>query len=243
MKKILYAICLGLSAISLGSCKQDDIEVWNVNGFAWFSYEKIDYSFKKRGIDVGGKAIVPLEITVATEVKDYDRNIAIEVIRKAEKSETKVVVPENAVLKAGESVAHLNVEVTYTTNLDVEHDTITFQIMPNDQFEPGLSKNLTTSLCLYNGMMQPSWWTNGEPWSYAYSYLGYFTELKMEVWWDVVGNDDPLSDEQWYGDYGTYLIRDLQNYVYNNNIVYPEGTFFDGWDYSGCYPYFGYGSY
>lgn len=217
--------------------------MWNSNGFAWFTYEKTDYSFKKRGIDVGGKAIVPLEITVATEVKDYDRNIAVEVTRKASKSGTLVSVPANAVLKAGESVAHLDVEVTYTENLDSEHDTITVQIVPNENFEPGLKDYLSHNLCLYNGMMCPSWWTNGEPWSYAFSYLGYFTELKMEVWWEVVGNDDPLTDEQWYGDYGTYLIQDLQNYVYMNGITYPEGSIFGGWDYSGSYPYFGYGSY
>lgn len=241
MKKILCAICLGLLVLNLGSCKQDDIDVWNVNGFAWFSFPKTDFSFKGRGVEVGGKTTIAIPLTVATEVKDFDRTIAVEVIRKAANPGTQVAVPQNAMLKAGESVAFLSVEIDYTPNLDVDKDTIGISVVKNEYFDPGLDEGASMNLCLYNGYVKPNWWGDSQHSTDAFSKLGFFTELKMQVWWDVVGNDDNLED--WWGDFATYLVEDLQNYVYNNGIVYPEGTEFDGMDYSGMYPMFSYWNY
>lgn len=223
MKK-LFLLYISVVCCLLCSCSEDNIEPWTEKGYAWFSNDKVDFSFKGlKGVGLGDSYLVPIPITIAGKVSDKDRVLDAEVVRQPEDSRTKFEIVKPIIFHAGKLQDSMYVKVTNSEHLNQVHDTISFKILPSADFEPGLEDNVTTNLCLFNGYKQPDWWSDQ---SYsALSVLGYFTQLKMEVYMAVVGNaDDPSGGDyrKWEDIEVVYLSYRLNDYVKEHNIRYPD---------------------
>lgn len=216
-KNIILAVCIFLFA----ACSTEEIDTWTGKGYAWFSQENIDFTFKTHAdIAVGEGYLVGIPFQTATTKEDYDREISVEIARDASDSRTKYELQTPVLFHANHVVDTMWVKVYNGEHLNEVHDTITFKIVANDTFDPGLEENIQTSLCLYNGYARPDWWNSS-----AESYIGYFTQLKMEVFWAVFGNDDDPrgGSSKWYNNVAvTYALQLLNDYVADNDIRYPD---------------------
>jgi len=218
IKNMTIAVC----GLLLAACSTEEIDSWTGKGYAWFSQENVDFTFKTRSdVAVGEACLVGIPFKTATTKEGYDREMSVSVARDASDSRTKYELQTPVLFHANHEVDTMWVKVYNSEHLNEVHDTITFKIEANDTFDPGLTDYVQTNLCLYNGYAHPEWWDSS-----AESYMGYFSQLKMEVYWAVFGNDDdPRGAEvsSWYSNIAvTYAIQLLNDYVEENDIRYPD---------------------
>jgi hypothetical protein len=220
----------------LSSCSKDEIDTWAGQNYAWFGKSEVNFTFRNvPNATTGTTALAGIPIHVAANVSDQDRKVNVEVIKQPSNSQTQVEVQNPAIFHANAVYGDtLWVKVTDTKNLDEKADSIKFRIIDSDDFKAGLRDSLEATLVLYNGYAQPSWWDKD-----AEFYLGKFTQLKMDIYWKLFGGDsDPRGKgTSWYNNIEVdYRQMMLQNYVEENNIVYP----LDGDYHPGEAPVFGY---
>ncbi len=237
MKKISYYLLPAVAAVSIASCSTDEIDKWDSStGYAWFSEENVDFTFKKTpDVAVGEATLVGIPFTVATTLSDKDRTLNVEVAKTPADNRTKYELQTPAVLHANQLSDTVWVKVWNEEHLDTVHDTISVRIVASDSFQPGLNDKVSANLCLYNGFARPSWWDDDD----AVWYIGKFDQTKMGIYYAVFGNDDDPRGEKgtWYSNIAvTYAIQLLNDYVTDNDIVYPA----DDPDHAGEAPYFGY---
>lgn len=220
MKNGIYTAILCLT-VALGACSKEEAELWTEKGFVWFSAENTDFSFKHfPDVGYGQTALAALPFTVATTMENRDRTLNVEVIRQPKDSRTKYEIQTPVLLHANRTSDTLWVRVTNSEHLETIPDSITFRFAASEDFNPGLKDNVAANLCLYNGYVRPDWWDD----DYAEEEFGYFTQLKMDVYFKVTGGtESPLGDGgEWYNNIAlTYLTFRLNDYIKTNNIRYP----------------------
>lgn len=238
MKKI-FLWMLPVAALLMVGCSKEEIDTWDEsNGYAWFTNENTDFTFKKApDVGVGEATLVGIPFEVAAAMSSKDRTVNVEVAKQPSDSRTKFEVQTPVVFHANHTVDTMWVKVWNSEHLNTVHDTITFRITASDDFLPGQKAKIEGNLCLYNGYARPSWWDSN-----AEYYLGYFTQTKMEVFYAVFGNDDDPrgSGGSWYNNMAVdYAIIRLNKYVEENHVTYPdddpdhpgETPVFDFWEY------------
>ena len=219
MKNWIYTAMLCLTTVALGACSEEEAELWTEKGFVWFSAENTDFSFKQLpDVGYGQTALAALPFTVATTMENCDRTVNVEVIRQPKDSRTKYEIQTPVVLRANRTSDTLWVRITNSEHLETTPDTVGFRFVASEDFNPGLKDNVATNLCLYNGYVRPDWWDED-----GWSKMGYFTQLKMEVFVKVTGGtEDPRGEEgSWNGIAVTYLLVQLNDYIEANDIRYP----------------------
>ena len=210
---------LCLTTVTLGACSEEEAELWTDKGFDWFSAENTDFSFKQLpDVGYGQTALAALPFTVATTMENRDRKVNVEVIRQPKDSRTKYEIQTPVVLRANRTSDTLWVRITNSEHLETTPDTVGFRFVASEDFNPGLKDNVAANLCLYNGYVRPKWWDSN-----AESNIGYFTQLKMDVYFKVTGGmEDPRGEGLWYNNIAlTYLVFWLNDYVEANDIRYP----------------------
>lgn len=224
-KKIFnYFFAVVWACILFGSCTEE-IETWNSKGFVWFQHKYNDFSFLMHSeVGEGQTYLVGIPLRSATAVSDRDRTVNVDITRQPSDERTSIELQTPVIIHAGKLVDSMYVKVTNGKHLKSVHDTISFTIKPSEDFDVGLQDTLTTSLCLFNGFPQPNWWDN-----YCRMLgLGYFTQLKMQIYYTVTGGDaDPRGNKTsvtgWISNPTlNYTIYKLNKYVETNHIVYPE---------------------
>lgn len=220
MRKLIYAVILTVTSLFVG-CGNSEIESWN-SSMVWFTDTLIDFTnMAQPDVPMGGTLKIPVPMTIASDVSNSDRTVAIELVRKPSDNRTQVEVPTTAMVRAGKLTDTLYVDLTNSAHLDVVYDTIAIRVLPSSDFQPGLKAYQTATICLHNGYMKPKWWVSDTD-----RRLGYFTQLKMKVIEAVMGGIiDPRGDKDgWYSDdlelqYNIYRFND---YVEQNDIRYPD---------------------
>ena len=219
MKNWIYTAIFCLTVV-LGACSKEEAELWTEKGFVWFSAENTDFSFKMLpDVGYGQTALAALPFTVATTMENRDRTVNVEVIRQPKDSRTKYEIQTPVVLHANRTSDTLWVRVTNSEHLETTPDTVGFRLIASEDFIPGLQDSITTNLCLYNGYVRPAWWDSS-----AERQIGYFTQLKMDVFVKVTGGtEDPRGDGSWSSSNIalTYLKFQLNDYIEANDIRYP----------------------
>lgn len=223
--------------ITMASCSDSEIDSWQ-SKFVWFTDTLVNFSnIQQPDVAEGGTLVAAIPLTVAADVSDKDRIVNVEVVGQPKDSRTKFEVQNPVRIRAGRLVDTMYVNVINSKHLDEVYDSITFRVLPSEDFEPGLLANQKVTLCLHNGYIRPDWWDNrGE------TYLGYYTQLKMEIFVKVTGSTaDPRSESYWSGsDLALqYTIFMLNDYVKQNDIRYPaddpnapgQQPMFDFWSY------------
>lgn len=219
MKILRFLYIAAAAVLMLSACTKDEIDRWSDKGFAWFTYENNDFTFASHPeIAEGGTYLVPIRIRVASTVSSHDRTLAVSITRQPSDSRTTFELQQPVVFRANHIVDTMYVKVTNGAHLAEVHDTISFTILESEDFSPGLSDYVTTNLCLYNGFAKPAWWDANCDY-----YMGYFTQLKMNVYYAVTGDDEkPYDDDGWAGNKFKFLIYMLREYVTKNDVRYPE---------------------
>ena len=235
MKKIYtHCIVAALVLLSAWGCSKEEISAWKSDqGLVWFTDTIVDYSFLGTDIAEGESSLVPIPLTVAAVVGDRDRTVNVEVVRQPADNRTQFEVQAPVTFRAGYAADTMYVRVFNSANLNEAGDTIAFRVASSADFEPGLVPYREVKLCLFNGYTRPDWWNED-----LERTLGYFTQLKMEVFLAVTGSDEEPVDN-WYGVEATYLLFMLNDYVEQNDIRYPdddpnkpgEHPVFDFWEY------------
>ena len=219
MKNWIYTAIFCLT-VALGACSEEEAELWTEKGFVWFSAENTDFSFKQLpDVGYGQTALAALPFTVATTMENRDRTVNVEVIRQPKDSRTNYEIQTPVVLHANRTSDPLWVRVTNSEHLETTPDTVGFRLIASEDFIPGLQDSITTNLCLYNGYVRPAWWDSS-----AERQIGYFTQLKMDVFVKVTGGtEDPRGDGSWSSSNIalTYLKFQLNDYIEANDIRYP----------------------
>lgn len=215
-KNILYLSMVVLTL--LAACTKDEIEAWSEKGFAWFTYENNDFTFASHPeIAENGTYLVPIPIRIASTVSDRDRQVEVNITRMPEDSRTTFELQKPVLFRANHIVDTMYVKVTNSAHLTTVHDTISFTIGESADFTPGLQDHVTTNLCLFNGFAKPTWWNANCDY-----YMGYFTQLKMSVYYAVTGGaESPTDDDGWQGNKFRFLIYMLREYVTKNDVRYP----------------------
>lgn len=220
MKIIKNTIKAGLvlAVAVLASCSEDKIEPWGGDALVWFPQENVDFTFATHPeVGEGETYMVGIPMRVAAKVSDRDRTVNVEVVRQPKDSRTKCEVQTPVVFHAGHLRDTVWVKVTNSSHLDKVHDTLSIAVRPSADFAPGLPENLEVNLCLFNGLAKPKWWDANVDY-----YLGYFSQLKMRTYIQVVGNDDaPYDDEGWSGNKFKFVQFVLRDYASKNEIYYP----------------------
>ena len=235
MKKIYtHCIVAALLLLSAWGCSKEEISAWKPErGLVWFTDTVVDYSFLGTGVAEGESSLVPIPLSVASVVSDRDRTVNVEIIRQPADSRTQFEVQTPVTFRAGHTADTMYVRVVNSANLGEAADTIAFRVAASADFEPGLEPYRKVKLCLFNGYTQPDWWH-----SQVEQILGYFSQLKMQVFVAVTGSEEQPVDD-WYGIDAEYLVYRLNDYVQQNNIRYPdddpnkpgEQPVFDFWEY------------
>jgi hypothetical protein len=203
----------------LTACSKDEIDVWSDKGFAWFTNQNNDFTFASHPeIAENGTYLVPIPIRVASVVSDRDRVIDVNITRMPSDNRTTFELQKPVLFRANHIIDTMFVKVTNSAHLAAVHDTISFTITESEDFAPGLIDNVSTNLCLFNGFAKPSWWNAN-----CNYYMGYFTQLKMSVYYAVTGGaESPIDDDGWQGNKFRFLIYMLREYVTKNDVRYPD---------------------
>lgn len=239
-KLMIYCYCCVAAMAGLSACSTDEIDPWTDKGFAWFTSENVDFSFRAHPeIAKDGSYLVPIPVTVASNVADRDRALEVEVVAEPKDSRTKYEIVRPVRFRAGHIVDTMFVKVYNSDHLYSVHDTISFKMLPSADFKVGLADNAVTNLCLYNGLPRPDWWKAND---FSSNWmLGKFTQLKMEIYLKVTGGmEDPTLGNGWWNNNAVIMIvYKLNEYVRMNNIHYPADDPYA----PGQQPYFGSNSY
>lgn len=219
MKKLAYMLLAALALTQMTGCGDSEIDSWQ-SKYVWFTDTLVNFSnIQQPDVPEGGMLVAAIPLTMAADVADRDRVVNVEVAGGPKDSRTEFEVQNPVRIRAGLIADTMYVNIRNSSHLNEVYDSIIFRVMPSADFEPGLPAYQTVTLCLHNGYVRPAWWdTRGE------QYMGYYTQLKMEIFAKVTGGtDDPRSMKSWSSsDLALqYCLFMLNDYVEQNDIRYP----------------------
>lgn len=220
MKHLFLIFLLG----TLAACSTDEVDTWNAKPCVWFSEasDTLVFSFYSQADDVE-EYVLELPITMAGAISDADRTVAV-LDKGSLHSGTEYEIV-SATIPAGEVEGVLRVNVQRTGNLETEPDTITFELASSEAFELGLTAEYwTNSIVVSSLLAQPAWWNSD-----AESSLGYYSDLKMQVVYQVDGACDLFEQigagaVSWYDDEVEVMVYRLNRYCVDNDIRYDYGS-------------------
>lgn len=214
--KYLFFLLMGTG---LTNCSTREIEAWpETQGYVWFSDTINTFTFMESGTPVGQTYKVPVPLQVAAAPLEHDRYVNVEIAEPPRHPDTQVELVSPVIFRANRLTDTLYVNVVNGAHLSTRPDTLGLRIRTSTDFNTGLPKYTTTRLVVFNGLPRPTWWdVNAE------YYLGYFTQLKMQIYIAVTGGSEKPYDADGYaGNRFLYLRFKLNDYVKKNDIVYPD---------------------
>lgn len=220
MKKLKYLLLVALS-LQLAGCGRSEIDSWN-SSLVWFTDTLIDFTnMAQSDVPMGGTLTIAVPLTIAADLSDKDRTVNVEVAKQPNDSRTSFELQTPVVIRANHTADTLYVNLVNSEHLDEVYDTLAIRVLPSEDFEPGLLEYQEVKICLHNGYLRPEWWDDD-----AERHLGYFTQLKMQVFETVTGGlEDPRSNTSYWDSNDLalqYVIYQLNDYIENNDIRYPD---------------------
>jgi hypothetical protein len=214
-------LCLMALPLMAG-CSTDEIDGWQSKGFVWFTDTLQDFTNMQQPDVAEGETLrIAVPLTIAGEVKDYDRTVNVEVTKQPNDSRTQFAIEQPVTFHAGKTTDSMYVDLVNSSHLDTVYDSIQFHITASDDFDPGLQAQLYTTLALHNGYQRPDWWD--EDCEYVF---GYFTQLKMQIFVTCTGSTEDIRTEKDYWSSSDiavqYWVYVLNDYIQKNDIRYPD---------------------
>ncbi len=222
MKKRNILLLLGC-LLGLCACHKSEVGTWDNMGAIRFMKSADTTRFTFAYIEED-ETILEIPMVLEGDYAPRAREISVRVIREVGNKQTRYEMLEPIELEADADTAWLRLKLYRTANLEQERDTLSFQIESSKDLLAGDKDYLVHTLTLYDRIEEPSWWREG----WNQDYLGSFSELKMQIIYDVFGTTDyyPFDTEVlmtlYPNDYTveyTYRVYKFKTYVAEN---YPD---------------------
>jgi hypothetical protein len=219
IKKII--VVLPLLAL-LFACQKEKVQPFDtsMNG-VYFEFlnnatDTVRFSFATLPNPMVESAIFTLPAHLAGAIADYDRIFFVETLNGPKNPDTRYEIIQPSVLKAGETIADIEIRVWKTPNLAIARDTITVVLKGSSDLVAEFARHSTRSITFFSGIDRPSWWTA----SVENNHMGRYHEIKMEILQIVLGSmDNPTSPLVTW----TFFNQpELNWYCAVNDIRYPD---------------------
>lgn len=214
--KHLFAILVLMLAFA--ACSTDKIDTWDAKPCVWFTEARDTLIFSFYSQPGENDYTIEIPISMAGRIADADRAVAVRDLGALNPETDYEIVSAN--IPAGETEGVVSVNVRKTENLNTANDTITIGLIASDVFELGLDTTYwQNTIVVSNTLSKPSWWDSD-----AERNVGYYSDLKMEIIYTVLGSDEIFSSgSSWASDEVIIAIYNLNRYCIDNNIKYnPE---------------------
>ena len=212
-----YILFIVLTLFVMAACSKSEIPTWDAKARANF-YMANDtvlflFSVQPEGTTEG---LVSLRITMAGKLADTDRQVGIKDLGGSSFNSGSKYEIVSAIIPAGKKTGEVLVKVYKTDNLDVANDTLSFEIVASEDFEPGQPEYLHNSIIISNLWTKPLWWDSS-----AESRLGYYSDKKLEIIYEVLGSDEVFENvDNWWDDEISIAVYKLNRYCIDNNVKY-----------------------
>lgn len=224
---------MGIAAMVFTSCENDPF-LYNSNAKLYLSgdaaqeakKDSVFFSFKVHSSDVV-EYTLNLQVHLIGPAVDQDRPFTLEVV------DTMTNVPASAysagsfVLPAGKSVVTVPIKVKRSVeglDLTKNNAKLTYRVVPNDEFEAGITDAQTYSIVWCDYLIKPA------SWDIVSYYVGNFSQARFKFIIDFTGYteftsfDNDYNKQMWFQG---YLRRLLEKY---NSDPANEGRE-EGWPY------------
>ena len=214
MKTIIYSLLLILFLVA---CSKSEIALWKAKSSVWFTNpeDTLIFTFYSQPTDVT-EYVLELPVSMAGEISEIDRNLVIKDLGGLYQDTHYEII--SAMVPAGGIGGSLNIKIFKTANLDIANDTISFELCSSELFDLGLTSDyMINTIVISNLLAKPTWWNRD-----AESYLGYYSDKKMEIIYAYPGAFELFNGENynWYDDEIIVMIYKLNRYTKENNIKY-----------------------
>lgn len=222
MKHLFLIFLLG----TLAACSTNEVDTWNAKPCVWFTEARDTLIFSFYSQPGENDYTIEIPISMAGRIADADRSVAVRDLGALSPETDYEIVSAN--IPAGETEGVVSVNVRKTENLNTANDTITIELIASDVFELGLDTTYwQNTIVVSNTLSKPSWWDSN-----AEMNVGYYSDLKMEIIYTVLGSDEIFSNAtSWWGDDVVIAIYQLNRYCIDYGIKYENGNpvQFDFW--------------
>lgn len=204
--------------LAVAACSKSEIATWDAKPRVWFSTANDTALFVFSSQPEGTtESVVPLKIEIAGKLADTDRSVQVNDLGGSQFTRGTRYEIVSAIIPAGKTRGEVLVKLYKTENLETANDTLTFQIVPSEDFEVGLSDDdLRNVIIVADTWFQPAWWDTS-----AESWLGYYSEKKLEIIYTVLGSEELFTRGlSWTSEEVSVAIYKLNRYCIENNIKY-----------------------
>ena len=201
----------GFFLFSIGACSEVEIESYNAESYIYFDKASKDSTLFSFAYDEELKEVdIQIKMKVISKVSDKDRTFAIRFNQDestAKEGRDFQLMTEKMILKANTDSTALDIHVLRDPSLKGKTVKAVFEIIPSDDFLPGIVQNRKAQLVITDKLTKPEWW---DVW-HETSGLGLYSDKKYQTFIKVSGQHDYTLKENggnmdFYDMYGNVLL-------------------------------------
>ena len=218
IKKIIVILPL---LVLLFACRKEKVQPFDtsMNG-VYFEFlnnttDTVRFSFATLPNPIVEYAIFTLPARLAGAIAAADRIFYVETLNAPKSSETRYEIIQPSILKAGETIADIEIRVWKTPNLAIARDTITVVLKGSSDLVSEFARNSARCITFYSGIDRPSWWTQ----NVENVLMGQYHQIKMELLQIVLGSMDNPTTIRATWDF--FYQPELNRYCIEHDIMYP----------------------
>lgn len=208
MKKIDLLYIISFFSL-LTSCSETEIERYSGKNYIYFEKSSKDSTVFSFAYDPNlSEGDISLKMKIISRLENTDRTYAVKFLAdESTAKEGKDFIWQNntTIVKANDSISYLNIKAIKTPELKGKTVKAVFEIVPTDDFIPGIEDNRKANVIISNKLTKPIWW-NG--W-HDTSGLGLYSDKKYQLFIEVTGQHDLTLTE----DGGSMDFSDMYGYV------------------------------
>ena len=190
IKNTIQMLLAGFLLLSAGACSEVEIDSYNADSYIYFDKASKDSTLFSFAYDTELKeSDVQLKMKVISRVSDRDRSFSIrfnEDESTAKEGRDFKLMTEKMVLKANTDSTTLDIHVMRDSSLKGKTVKAVFEIIPSDDFLPGIVQNRKAQLVITDKLTKPAWW---DEW-HETSGLGLYSDKKYQTFIKVSGQYD-----------------------------------------------------
>ena len=206
--KILYIIVL-ISFLGMFACSEDSLKGYSGKNYIQFdklSKDSSVFSFAYDETLQSGN--VALKLVMISPLVNHDRKYNVKFLPEESTAQMGVdfeMPVEEQVFAANDSVAYLNVLVKRSATLKGNGVMAVFEVLPSDDFMPGMEANRKGRIFITDKLTRPAWWND---W-HEKNGLGTYSDLKYQTFIREI----KITDMTLEADGGTMNYSTMRAYV------------------------------
>lgn len=195
--------------LSLCGCSEESISRYNGDSYIYFTKNSNDSTIFSFAYDESlQEGDVNLKLNIISRLENRDRTFSVRTVQEessAQEGRDFTLSPQSMIVKANDSIAYLNIHVKKDNALKGKTFKAVFEIVPSEDFLPGITKNRKANLIITDLLARPDWW---DAWHES-SGLGTYSDKKYRLFIEVTHQEDLTLIE----DGGNMSYTDMRSYV------------------------------